>query len=315
MRVVFMGTPEYGLASLRALLEAGHEVAGVLTQPDKPKGRGGRMAQPPVKAFALERGIPVFQPASARREGAGILQRLKPEVCVTAAYGQILPEEMLAVPPLGTVNVHASLLPGYRGPAPVNWAIIRGETVTGVTTMLTDRGVDTGDILLQEKTGIGPEETAGELTGRLALLGASLLVRTLSCLPGGGCPRRPQNEEEMSYFPMLRRETGQVDWRQGAGQIADLARGLNPWPAAYSASPWGTLKILSAQALPDGSRASPGDVLAADQRDGLVVRAGDGAVRLRLLQAPGGRAMPDTDFLRGHPAPVGARMGMEGEDA
>lgn len=315
MRVVFMGTPEYALSSLRALVEAGHEVLAAVTQPDRPRGRGGRLTPPPVKVFALERGIPVFQPQSIRREGAGILSSLRPEVCVTAAYGQILPEEVLAVPPLGTVNVHASLLPKYRGPAPVNWAIVRGETETGVTTMLTDCGVDTGDVLLQEKTAIGPEETAGELTGRLALLGASLLVRTLACLPAGTCPRRPQDVGEMSYFPMLRKETGRVDWRMGARQIVNLARGLNPWPTAFSDSPWGTLKVLAARALPDGAGAKPGDVLAADAKQGLVVRAGDGAVRLRLLQAPGGRAMDDTDFLRGHPAPAGARMGFEGEEA
>ncbi len=308
MRVVFMGTPEYAARSLKALLDEGYEVAGVFTQPDRPKGRGGKLAMPPVKELALQHGIPVLQPRRIRLEGLEVLKAFRPDVCVTSAFGQILSEDILNVPPMGTVNVHASLLPKYRGSSPVNWAIIQGEGRTGVTTMLTDKGIDTGDILLQRETEIGPEETAGELTLRLAGIGAELLIDTLRLMSGGNCPKRKQDEQEMSYYPMLRHDTGAIDWDMPATSISDLVRGVNPWPCAYSESPWGTVRILKAAAESTAVQALTGTILVADPREGLIVKAGDGALRILLMQIPGGKAMPPEDFLRGHPMPEGGQM-------
>lgn len=299
MRIVFMGTPEYAVHSLSALVDHGYEVAGVFTQPDKPKGRHGRVSPPPAKIYAQAKGIPVFQPLRIRRDGVEALRGLAPDLCVTAAYGQILSQEILDIPRLGTVNVHASLLPRYRGSAPVNWCLIKGETLTGVTTMMTDKGIDTGDILMHRELAILPDETAGALTQRLARLGAEVLMDTLKALAAGTCPRRVQDESLMSYYPMLHKEMGLIDWRQDAISIVNLVRGLNPWPCAYTASPHGTLRILLAQAQQrqDGL---PGQVLEADDRKGLLIQAGAGAVRVLSLQAQGGKAMQAKDYLRGH---------------
>lgn len=304
LRVVFMGTPQYGAASLQALLDAGYEVVGVFTQPDRPKGRGGKMQMSEVKQLALAHDIPVFQPRRIRTEGLEDLQRLAPDLCVTAAFGQILSQEVLDVPRLGTVNVHASLLPKYRGSAPINWCLINGETHTGVTTMMTDKGIDTGDILLQAETSIGPEETAEELTLRLAQMGAQLLVETIQRLEKGDCPRRPQDEQEMSYHPMLKKDMGQVDWTKPARDIVNLARGLYPWPSAYTQSPHGVLKIIQAAEEEGRAGALPGQVLEADGKQGLLVQAGENAVRVIQLQAPGGKAMRAQDYLRGHALPL-----------
>ena len=301
MRIVFMGTPEYGKSSLKALVDSGFEVAGVFTQPDRPRGRGKQVQMPPVKEYALQKGIPVFQPQRISRESLADLQALAPQVCVTAAYGQILSADILAVPKLGTVNVHASLLPKYRGSSPANWAIINGESKTGVTTMMTDRGIDTGDILLQTELPIHPFETAGELTVRLAEAGAALLVDTLLRLQEGTCPRRPQDECEMSYYPMLNRQTGAILWSEPATSIQNLVYGTAPWPGASTASPWGTLKIWAAEAMENGSKAAPGTILQADPRTGLLVQTGEGVLRIHRLQAPGKRDMDACDFLRGNP--------------
>lgn len=308
LRVVFMGTPDYALQSLTVLAENGHMPVGVFTQPDKPKGRGGTMQESPVKAYAKARGIPVFQPGRIRKEGVEDLIALAPDVCVTAAYGQILSRELLDIPRLGTVNVHASLLPRYRGSAPVNWCIIKGETQSGVTTMMTDAGIDTGDILLQEAVDILPGETAGELTPRLGALGARLLVETLTLLEKGTCPRVRQDEASMSYYPMLRREMGEVDWAQSARSIANLAHGLNPWPCAFTDTPHGRLKILRAAA--EAGAGKPGRVLEADGRKGLLAACGEGALRVLELQAPGGKAMHAADYLRGHPMDIGSSFGI-----
>lgn len=308
MRVVFMGTPDYARVSLQALVDGDYQVVGVFTQPDRPKGRGGKVSKPPVKELAELYGIPVFQPGRIHREGLDDLKSLQPDICVTAAFGQILSEEILDVPPLGTVNVHASLLPRFRGSSPVNWAIMMDEPETGVTTMLTDKGIDTGDILLQEKTVIGEDETAGELTARLAEIGAGLMLKTLKLIKLGTCPRRPQNEAEMSYYPMLKRETGAIVWERAARQIANQVRGLNPWPCAYTSSPWGLLKILEAKAIVGGSAARPGYILPRKSGEGLSVQTGEGFLHIKTIQAPGGRAMPAADFLRGHSLPEGGHM-------
>lgn len=303
-----MGTPAYAAQSLAALIGSGHEVAGVFTQPDKPKGRGGKMAICEAKQLAMQYGIPVFQPKRIRADGVEDLKGLQPDLCVTAAFGQILSEEVLAVPRLGTVNVHASLLPAYRGSAPINWCIMNGETRTGVTTMMTDKGIDTGDILLQAETDILPNETAGELTERLARLGAGLLLETIRHIEQGDCPRVPQNETRMSYYPMLKKEMGEIDWTQPAEIIACRVRGLNPWPCAYTQSPHGTLKVLAAHAEAGESGAAPGQVLIANGKQGLMVQTGQGALWIDVLQAAGGKAMAAKDYLRGHPMDVSARL-------
>lgn len=308
MRIVFMGTPAYAVQSLSALVEAGYDVVGVFTQPDRPRGRGGKVQQSPVKVYALDRGIPVFQPGRIRTEGVEALKSLAPDLCVTAAYGQILSEELLAIPRLGTVNVHASLLPKYRGSAPANWALINGEAVTGVTTMMTDKGIDTGDILLQRSTPVDPLEDAEQLVHRLGELGAALLVDTLRAMEQGACPRTPQDETAMSYHPMLRKALGQVDWALPAKDIVNLVRGLQPWPTAYTHSPHGTLKLLQALVEP-GQGAAPGTVIEADGKKGLLVQAGEGAVRVLRLQGAGGKAMDANDYLRGRPMALGMVLG------
>ena len=235
MRIVFMGTPEFAVPSLRALLDNGFEVVGAITQPDRPAGRGHKLTPCPVKLLAQERGVPVYQFERIKnQEGVDCLRALKPDLVVTAAFGQLLSREILEIPQYGTVNVHASLLPQYRGSAPINWCILEGETEAGVTTMLTDAGMDTGDMLLKASTPIGELETAGELTQRLSELGAQLLIDTLKVYPNGDLKPTPQDAAEASYQPMLTREMGRIDWTKSAEEIARQVRGLNPWPCAYT---------------------------------------------------------------------------------
>ena len=234
MRIVFMGTPEFAVPSLEALISRpGTEVAGVFTQPDRPKGRGNKMTASPVKEVALKAGIPVFQPERIRKTGVNDLRNLKPDLCVTAAFGQILSQEILDIPSLGNINVHASLLPKHRGSAPIAWAIMLGDRKAGVTTMMMDAGIDTGDILLRAETEIGEKETCGELTERLSRIGAELLTATLDSLEGGTLKRIPQDESEMTYDPMLKKEMGIIDFSQDADRVRGMINGLNPWPCAF----------------------------------------------------------------------------------
>ena len=299
MRIVFMGTPEFAVPSLRALCEAGYEVVGVFTQPDRPKGRGNKVVASPVKEYAVSRGIPVFQPLRIRRDGVEDLRALAPDLCVTAAFGQILSQEVLDIPPLGNINVHASLLPRHRGSAPIAWAIMQGDEEAGVTTMMMDRGIDTGDMLLRAATPIGPGETCGELTARLSELGAALLMETLRALEAGTLTRVPQDEAQMTYDPMLTREMGVIDWTMPAREIVNRIHGLNPWPSCSTAFEGGRLKLLRAEAVPGSGQ--PGEVLVADAKQGLMVAAGEGAVRVLLMQAPGGKPMEPKVYLNGHP--------------
>lgn len=304
MRIAFMGTPEFAVPSLEALVAGGYEVVGVFTQPDRPKGRGNKLAPSPVKECALKLGIPVFQPVRIRKDGVEDLKCLKPDLCVTAAFGQILSQEILDIPPLGTVNVHASLLPRHRGSAPINWCILMGEEKTGITTMLTDKGIDTGNILLQRELAILPGETAGELSARMAQLGAQTLMETLCLIQPGKCCPIPQNEVEHTYEPMLKKEMGQIDWRKSAREIVCQVRGLIPWPGAYTSYPEGILKVWKAEA--DMSLSGlPGQVLLADAKQGLAVAAGEGAVRIITLQSPGSKQMDAKNYLRGHPLQTG----------
>jgi len=306
MRIVFMGTPEFAVPSLEALIAGGHEVAAVFTQPDRPKGRGNRLAPSPVKVAALRAGIPVFQPEKIRRDGFADLQRLAPELCVTAAFGQILSKEVLQVAPKGNINVHASLLPRHRGAAPIAQAIRGGDRVTGVTTMWMDEGIDTGDILKQAQTEIGETETCGELTERLSRMGATLLMETLAELEAGMLRNTPQREEEMSYDPMLKKEDGLPDFCLPAELVRGQINGMNPWPCVSVPMGEGRLKLLRAAKAEGCGR--PGTVLAANPKEGLIIACGEGAVRVLEVQAPGGKRMKTEDFLRGHAMDVGCSL-------
>ena len=306
MRIVFMGTPEFAVPSLEKLAGSGHEIAGVFTQPDRPRGRGNKLSPSPVKACAQKYGIPVFQPEKIRRDGVEDLRGLKPDLCVTAAFGQILSQEILDIPPLGNINVHASLLPRHRGSAPIAYAILQGDKTAGITTMMMDRGIDTGDMLLQAETEIGETETCGELTERLSRMGAELLEETLRRLEEGTLERVPQDEAGMTYDPMLNKEMGTADFTLSAREMKGRINGLNPWPGVSVPFGEGRLKLLRA-ALAEG-KGDPGEVLAADAKSGLILACGEGSVRILELQAPGGKKMKAEDYLRGHGITVGTRL-------
>jgi methionyl-tRNA formyltransferase len=297
-----MGTPAFAVPSLQALLADGHRVAGVFTQPDKPRGRGHAVAFPPVKELALTHGIPVFQPETFRDGAAAqTLRALAPDLIAVVAYGRILPRTALAIPPAGCINLHASLLPKYRGAAPIQWAVTNGETETGVTTMHMAPALDSGDIIYAASLPIGPDETAAALQERLMVLGASLLAKTVRALADGAAPRTPQNEAEASFAPLLRREDGRIDWRAGARRVCCLVRGMQPWPLARTApEDW---KIYAARETGRRTEGAPGAVVAAGP-EGLEVLCGDGyTVLITELQAQGGRRMAAADYARGHAVP------------
>ncbi len=306
MRIVFMGTPDFAVPCLKALIREGFNVVGVFTQPDRPKGRGNKLMPSPVKAAAQEAGIPVFQPEKIRRDGVEALRELKPDLCVTAAFGQILSQEILDIPPMGNINVHASLLPKHRGAAPIAYAIMSGDREAGVTTMMMDAGIDTGDMLLQEKTAIGEKETCGELTQRLSETGAELLIRTLRELEAGTLKLLKQNEDEMTYDPMLQKSMGVVDFSRDADAVRGLINGLNPWPCV--SVPIGSERIKLLRAEQAGETGEAGTVVGADPKTGLIIACGKGAVRILEIQAPGGKRMRPEDYLRGHSIPVGTDL-------
>lgn len=306
-----MGTPDFAVPSICALTEAGYDVVGVFCQPDRPKGRGHKLAACPAKEEAQRQHIPVFQPERIRREeGVAQLRALAPDLCVTAAFGQILSQEILDIPRLGTINVHSSLLPRHRGSAPVNWAIIMGEQTTGVTTMFTDAGMDTGDILLTEETAIGERETAGELTQRLAKMGAALLVRTIRALEAGTLKRTPQNPDEATYERKLEKETGRIDFAHTAREIDCLVRGVTPWPGAYTTLPDGqVMKVFETAKVSAAPSGEPGTIAFADAKRGLVVSCADGDMELLEIQMPGAKRMNAKDYLRGHSMESGVCLG------
>ena len=306
MRIVFMGTPEFAVEPLKALIREGYEIAGVFTQPDRPKGRGKKMVAGPVKIAAEEAGIPVFQPERIRKTGVEDLKNLKPDLCVTAAFGQILSQEILDIPPLGNINVHASLLPKHRGAAPVAYAIMNGDRKAGVTTMFMDAGIDTGDMLLQESTEIGESETCGELTERLSRIGADLLVRTVRQLEAGTLVRYPQNHDEMTYDPMLDKNMGTADFSADHDLVRGRINGLNPWPCVSVPVQGERLKLLRAVNCDGNGEA--GTVIKADAKSGLIIACGQGAVKILEVQAPGGKRMSAEDYLRGHVIPEGTKL-------
>lgn len=305
-----MGTPEFAVPSLEALIGAGYEVVAAVTQPDRPVGRKKTLTPPPVKVCAQAHGVPVLQFERIRRkEGREALTALQPDLFVTAAFGQILSKAVLDIPRLGTINVHASLLPQYRGSAPINWCIVSGEKKAGVTTMMTNEGIDTGDMLLRDEVEIGENETAEELTERLSSLGAQTLLRTLRALEEGTLVRTPQNEAEASYQPMLSREMGEMDWSRSAQQLHDQVRGLYPWPGAYTTMDGGVLKVWVSRISDMKTDAAPGAVVKADAKEGLFVACGTGVLQIVELQAPGSKRMNARDYLRGKPMQTGTVLG------
>jgi len=307
IRTVFMGTPDFALDTLRGLIEAGVPLVGVYTQPDRPKGRGKKMTPPPVKELALEQKIPVFQPQKLRDpQAVAELQALAPDLIVVVAYGQILPQAVLDIPKHGCINVHASLLPKYRGAAPINKVIVDGESETGVTTMLMDIGLDTGDMLVKRSMSIGADETAGQLHDRMAPLGREAMDETLRQLCAGTLKPQKQNEADTCYASMMKKEDGLIDWSLPAQTIHNLVRGLDPWPAAYTSLNGETLKI-SKTAVEAGSAAA-GSVVSSDE-SGVCVACGEGVLRIGELQLPGKRKMLAADFLRGHSLAVGSDLG------
>ena len=305
-----MGTPDFAVPSLKALIDGGYDVVGVFCQPDRPKGRGHKLAACPVKEVALEHHIPVYQPERIKRpEGVEMLKACAPDLCVTAAFGQLLSQEILDIPPLGTVNVHSSLLPRHRGSAPINWAVIMGETVTGVTTMFTDKGMDTGDILLMRETPIGEKENAGQLSDRLAVMGAELLIETIRELEAGTLKRIPQDHEAATYEPKMDKELGRIDWAKSAHEIDCLVRGTTPWPGAFTTLGDQTIKVFELAIREGEPTGQPGEIICADAKQGLVVSCGDHDLECLAIQMPGAKRMNAKDYLRGHTMDTGVCLG------
>lgn len=303
MRVIFMGTPDFAVGTLEALIEAGHEVCLAVTQPDKPKGRGKEMQYPPVKDAALAHGIDVYQPVKVRNpECVAELRKYQADVIVVVAFGQILPKEILDMTPYGCINVHASLLPKYRGAAPIQWAIIGGEEVTGITTMQMDEGLDTGDMILKAEVSITEDETGESLHDKLAATGAALCVETLEALDEGTAVFEHQGESPTSYAKMLDKKMGDIDWNKTAIEIERLVRGLNSWPSAYTHWEDKVVKIWNAKAQPSTEQAkgtTPGTVTEVT-KEYFVVQTKEGTLRVNEVQLPGKKRMETSAFLRGY---------------
>jgi len=300
VRLAFLGTPAFAVPTLERIVEAGHQVLAVVTQPDRPRGRGQNPAAPPVKETALRLGLPVFQPERIRRpEGIEYLRPLPLDAMVVVGYGQIIPQSIIDIPPLGIINVHGSLLPKYRGAGPVQWAILNGETRTGVTTMRIDAGLDTGDMLLKAETEVGPEENAVELARRLAVMGADLLVETLAGLAAGTITPEKQDSSQATYAPLLKKEDGRIDWSQPAVAIHNRVRGLQPWPGAYTSFRGQALHIWRSRVpLPD-PRGSESDVGRVQTVKPLIVTCGEGALELLEVQVEGRKRLSAADFANG----------------
>ena len=303
MKIVFMGTPDFAKESLEAVYNAGHEILGVVTNVDKPKGRGMKLVASPVKEYAMSKELKIYQPEKVRKNIEFIeeIKNLNPDVICVVAYGKILPKEILEIPKLGCINVHGSLLPKYRGAAPIQWAVLNGEKTTGVTTMYMDIGMDTGDMILKSETEIGDNETTGELWERLSKLGAELLVETLKQIEKGIAPRIPQGED-FTMAPMLDKEMSKIDWENKTAQeIKNLVRGLNPIMGTYSYLDGKKIKFWKVDVLPeDISNKENGAVIKADSKDGLYIKAKDGVIKVVEIQGENAKRMSVQDFLRGN---------------
>jgi len=309
LRVIFMGTPQFACPTLQRLIDRGDEIPAVVTQPDRPKGRGQKSVPPPVKELAERHGLPVLQPIKVRApEFIESVREMNPDVVVVVAFGQILPKALLEIPRYGCINVHASLLPRYRGAAPLNWCIINGEIETGVTTMLMDVGLDTGDMLLKKATPINPDEDTSSLHDRLSLIGADLLQETLDLLVQGKLVPEKQDDALSCYAPMLKKEDGLIDWTRDARTIRNLVRGMTPWPGAFTYLDGKLVKVYRAR-IGEG-KGTPGTVLAAG-RDGIEVACGGGSLLLDELQLEGKKRLPVRDFLAGCRITPGTAFGKE----
>ena len=308
LRTVFMGTPRFAVPSLSALA-ATERVTLVLCNPDRPSGRGQTVVQPPVKELAVRLGIPVYQPEKARHpDSVARIAAESPDLIVVAAYGHILPKSILDIPRIAPINVHASLLPGYRGAAPINWAVARGETVTGITIMRMDEGMDTGPMLHVRQLPIGEQDNAGTLYEKLSVLGAEALVEALAKLRAGTLAETPQDNAKATYAPMLKKEHGRIDWSRPAREVRDLVRGMTPWPAATADHGGKALKVISAALDPGAARAGgPGEVVAVD-REGIAVACGEGVLRLTVVQPEGGKAMDAWAYAQGRRMSGGERL-------
>ncbi len=300
MRVIFMGTPDFAVGALEAVIAAGHEVSLVVTQPDKPKGRGKAMQASPVKTCALSHGIAVYQPKRIREaECIAHLKEYCPDIIVVAAFGQILPKELLDVPPYGCINIHASLLPKYRGAAPIQWTVLNGDVVSGVTIMRMDEGLDTGDMIVKEEVELAQEETGGSLFEKLSVIGAKLCVRAMQEIENGTAVYTRQDASEATYVGMIHKQMGDIDWKEPAAVIERLIRGLNPWPSAYTRLHGKTLKIWRAAAEPGGDEKEAGTTASVSKK-AWKVQTGDGVLSLLEVQLEGKKRMDIEAFLRGH---------------
>ena len=309
MELVFLGTPEFAVPTLERAIAAGHRVLAVFTQPDRPKGRGGQFAASPVKLAALRHGIPVKQPERVRRpDSVELLRDINPRAMVVVGYGQIIPQSIIDIPPLGIVNVHASLLPKYRGAAPIQWAIANGETRTGVTTMRIDAGLDTGDMLLKWETAIGPEENALELGARLAVAGADLLVRTLAGLDSDSIRAEPQDSSLATHAPILKKEDGHIDWSRSASEIFNRMRGFLPWPGAHTSFRGQGMHVRKARLADEAGEGIPGRLSAREGRL-LAECGGETMIELLEVQLEGRKRMPAAAFLQGHRIELGENLG------
>ena len=305
MRVIFMGTPDFAVGTLEAIIEAGHEVVLVVTQPDKPKGRSGALQFPPVKECALAYDIEVFQPARIRlEENVEYLRKYNADIMVVAAFGQILPKSILDMPKYGCINVHASLLPKYRGAAPIQWSILNGDEFTGVTIMRMDVGMDTGDMIAKREIRIAEDETGGSLFDKLAELGAQLCVETMSRIEAGTATYIPQDESQATHVSMISKELGDIDWNRSAVEIERLIRGLNPWPSAYTTLDGKTFKIWKAKVVSDANEYQPGCIIKVN-KDSMEVQTGNGVLALLEVQLEGKKRMETDAFLRGYNVNVG----------
>ncbi len=304
MDIVFMGTPEFAVPCLERLISDGHNVKGVFTQPDKPKGRGHKMQFPPVKECAVDAGIPVYQPLKMKDgEAISILENLNPELIIVVAYGKILPKEILDYPKYGCINMHASILPRYRGAAPIQWSVLNGEKISGVTAMQMDVGLDTGDMLLTKTVEIDENETAGELHDKLSVLGADVMSETIDLLLKGELKPEKQNDSDSNYAPMLSKDLCPIDWNESAQKVHNKVRGLSPWPVATAKLGEKTIKIHKT-AVSGRCNATPGEVVVSDKK--LVVACGEStSVEIIVLQTEGKKAMNASDFLRGNPIEKG----------
>ena len=308
MRIVFMGTPEFAVPSLEALLKSDDQVVGIVTQPDRPKGRGQQLSLSPVKVIAQREGLPLLQPTKMKDPGfMAELSGWKPDVIAVAAFGRILPPAILSLPPRGCINVHGSLLPKYRGAGPIQWALINGETETGITTMLMDEGMDTGAMLLQASMAINPDDTAGSLSARLAEIGGRLLVDTLARLKAGTLTPRPQDHSQATLAPLLKKEDGAINWAMPALSIANRIRGLTPWPGAFTFLNADRWTICRAAVISEATALPPGQITAL-RKDAIHVATGQGVLAIHELQPANSRRMPAAQYLAGHPLQVGMQL-------